>query len=354
MTLVRQSNLALFHNPLTRLAARISFVATLAVLTVSVPAFVIGARWEGEHFFLKSYRTPDWAEANIKNTMDYVNQNHEANDVIFIGDSTTTIGIQPILFEQATGLRGYNLGLPGFVGMNSNLRLVERYIEIHPIPKLLVYSAHPKDYGLVPENWGGIQDRFARSYGVWSGGAPLKQNLSIVHCVREGIRIVFGELRGGQNHYFGPNVVQWEKLVSKQRGFFGSPGKLEEKEIHKPPPSRTFSVSPWYADHLHALAELTLRRGIPLFIRPTPVLLRTQQEDAVSFIAWLREFKSKYSHVQLGNDLILTDNPQSFGDSLHMNITGAERFTRILSNQVNSHYPELKSQITHHTDEGKR
>lgn len=339
-------NRVLSCDPVARVAFKLFFVAGLTAAFLAIPAFVLGWRWESERHFLKNYHTPDWAEAHIKNQMDYVLSDHDANDVVFIGDSTTTVGIQPVLYEQITGLRGYNVSLPGFVGIDSSLRLVESYLENHPAPQLLVYSAHPKDYGLEAQNWEGIRDRFAWSYGVWSGGPPFEPNFSLIYYVREGIRIAAGEFRGGQRHYFGKHVRQWKDLVLSQRGFFESPGILREEEKFKPPLIGRFAVSPWYARHLHALAELTLKRGILLMIQPTPVMARERQEDVSQLIRWLRAFKGKYAHVRLGEpELLFYDASEFSGDPLHMNIAGAMRFTAKLSEQTMLIYPKLKSSI---------
>lgn len=335
-------------DPAARLVFRLFLVAGLTAVLFVTPAFVLGWKWESERHFLKNYHTPDWAEAHIKNQMDYVLTNHDANDVLFIGDSTTTVGIEPVLYERITGLRGYNASLPGFVGIDSSLRLVESYLENHPAPQLLVYSAHPKDYGLEPENWEGIRDRFAWSYGVWSGGPPFEPDFSPIYYVREGIRIAAGEFRGGQSHYFGKHVRQWKDLVLSQRGFFESPGMLREEEKFQPPPIHRFTVSPWYARHLHALAQLTLKRGILLMIQPTPVMARERQEDARELMEWLRAFKGEYAHVRLGeSELLFYDAPEFSGDPLHMNIAGAKRFTTKLSEQTILIYPKLKSSIAH-------
>ena len=164
-------------------------MAGSALLFVAIPALVLGWKWQSERHFLKSYHTPDWSEAHIKNQMDYVLTSHEANDVIFVGDSTTSVGIQTELFEQRTGLRAYNLGLPGYVGIDSSLRLIEIYLEHHAAPKLIVYAAHPKDYVLDEPNWGDIRPRFAWSYGVWSGAPPFEPSFSLLYYVREGLRI---------------------------------------------------------------------------------------------------------------------------------------------------------------------
>lgn len=341
-------NRVVYCVPSGRVAVRLFLVAGLTATLLTISAFVIGWKWESERHFLKNYHTPDWAEAHIKNQMDYVLTSHEANDVIFVGDSTTTVGIQPVLYEQITGLRAYNVGLPGFVGINSSLRLLESYLENHPAPQLLVYSAHPKDYGLERENWGEIQDRFAWSYGVWSGGPPFEPDFSPIYYVREGIRITAGELRGGQSHYFGQHIRRWKDLVLSQRGFFESPGVLREDERFKPPPIERFAVSHWYARHLHALAQITLKRGIPLMIQPTPVLARHHREDTSELLQWLRVFKGEYPHVTLGKpELLFYDAREFSGDPLHMNTVGAERFTMKLAEQTALLYPMLKSSITH-------
>jgi hypothetical protein len=327
---------AVVHETLTLCSA-----AALTLAFIAIPASVMGHRKEGERHFLKSYHTPDWSEAHIQNQMDYVVNSHDMNDVVFAGDSTTTVGIVPRQFEAATGLRAYNLGLPGFVGIDTNLRVMELYLRSHPRPRLLVYSPHPKDFGLDQPNWGSIRPRFAWSFGVWSGAPPFVPDFSPTYYVREGIRIVVGELRGGEAHYFGKNVAAWKALVLSQRGFFVSPGELPSDVELCPPSIERFEVSSWYAKHLHALARLTLEHGIKLMVRPSPAVVRRPQEDTTKLLAWLQDFEARYPHVHVTSSVILEYRASKFAEEVHLNMAGATAFTGHLAQEVTSVYPDL-------------
>ena len=331
------------------MARTLFLVASLTLALVSVSALVVGWSWERQRHFLKNYHTPDWSDAQIQNQMDYVSQSRDANDVIFIGDSSTTVGIDPLLFEERTGLRAYNLGLPGFVGIDSNLRVLEAYLENHPAPQLIVYSPHPKDFGLDAPNWGRIRPRFAWAFGTWSGAPPLESDFTPIYYVREGIRIVAGQLRGGQAHYFGSHVKDWKAMVLRQRGYFVSPGVLPSDARTWDASTKKFVVSPWYATHLDALARLTRDRGIKLMIEPTPVLLRDYQEDASELFTWLQDFRKKYPNIQLGSSALLPYDASRFGEEVHMNIAGATAFTAHLSDQVKLRYPALTSSAANGT-----
>jgi len=333
------------QNPSTRLALVLFQVVVFAILLVAIPAYTLGWKWESKREFLKSYHTPDWSEAYIKNQMDYVLHSNEANNIIFVGDSTTTVGIQPVLFEKMTGLRGYNLALPGFVGIDTNLRLIELYLENHPAPRLLVYGAHPKDYGLDAPNWGQIRPRFAWSYGVWSGAQATENDFTPMYYVREGIRIAAGELRGGRSHYFPKSVTDWKELVLRQRGFFASPGVLAENEKFKPVEIERFVVSPWYSRHLHALAQLTRKHGIRLMIQPTPVMVREHQEDASQLFAWLQAFQGEYPHIIVGSSEMLLYDAARFSEPVHMNAAGASQFTSQLAEQIKLFYPDIGNSV---------
>lgn len=328
------------------MAISLLLFAASAIVIVSIPAATLGWKWEGRKEFLKSYRTPDWAEAHIKNQMDYVLLHSDSNTVIFVGDSTTTVGIQPVLFEALTGVRSYNLGLPGFVGIDTNLRSIELYLMNRPAPQLLIYSAHPKDYGLDAPTWGDIRPRFAWSYGTWSGTQPAEPGFSILYYLKEGLRIAAGELRGGRSHYFPKSVHDWKELVLKQRGFFASPGVLPADEKFKPAEIGSFEVSAWRAKHLHALAQLTARHGIRLLILPAPVMTRARQEDGGPLLAWLNEFVHQYPHVKLGDNSLWIYDVADFSGAVHMNAAGATRFTEQLAKHVMTLYPDLRNEIT--------
>jgi hypothetical protein len=331
------------RDPAVHVARAVLLVAALALALVSIPALVVGWSWENQRHFLKNYHTPDWSEAHIQNQMDYASQSHEANDVIFIGDSTTTVGIAPVLFERRTGFRAYNLGLPGIAGIDSSLRVLELYLGSHPAPQLLVYSPHPKDFGLDAPNWADIRPRIAWSFGTWSGAPPFVSDFTPTYYVREGIRIAAGAMRGGEDHYFGNHVRDWKALVFAQRGYFVSPGVLPGAAMSRPATIKKFVVSPWYAKHLHALARLTRDRGIKLMIEPSPVLLRDHQEDAGELFTWLHDFRKTYPHLQIASTALRPYDASRFGEEMHMNLAGANAFTTHLADQVKLLYPDLKS-----------
>ena len=68
-------------------------------------------------------------------TMDYAENSPEANDLIFLGDSTCFAACLPNQFERQTGLRTYNLGVFGGLRFRGFAVVLRRYLRHHPPPR---------------------------------------------------------------------------------------------------------------------------------------------------------------------------------------------------------------------------
>jgi len=90
----------------------LAVLATVAIAFagVTIPAYRLGEQCAEERRFFPSYRVPSQFEAFASCGMDYAANSAEANDVVFIGDSTCLTGVRTRQFEQLTGLSAYNLG----------------------------------------------------------------------------------------------------------------------------------------------------------------------------------------------------------------------------------------------------
>src|SRR5271163_608137 len=94
------------------IAPGLAVVAT-ALVTLGVVASIsywVGRRTEPALRFLEPRRPPTIDEAAIAHPIEYALGSHEANDVVFLGDSTCRTGIDP---RRLSGFRAYNLGSQG-------------------------------------------------------------------------------------------------------------------------------------------------------------------------------------------------------------------------------------------------
>lgn len=62
----------------------------------------------------------------------------EPVDIVIIGDSSANQGIDPLLIEEVTGLKGINLATVASWGMVDNVWLLEEYIQQHGVPPTVI------------------------------------------------------------------------------------------------------------------------------------------------------------------------------------------------------------------------
>ncbi len=105
--------------------------------------FFAAMRLLAEDRFLPTNRPATDAEAIVAVAMEYAAHSREANDVIAIGDSTCLAAFLPREFEQATGLRAWNLGTFGSTSFLGFRYVLEQYLVHHPRPRLVLLGIHP-------------------------------------------------------------------------------------------------------------------------------------------------------------------------------------------------------------------
>jgi hypothetical protein len=323
----------------------LSVMATAAVTAtiLGLPSYFVGKQEEDERRFLKNYRLPSWGEMYIDCTMQYVRDSDEKNDVVFLGDSSCVVGIIAREFERQTGLTAYNLGSPGFIGIDGFLLVWRSYLEHHPKPRMVVFCAPPRAFGLTDDlGWPELRDRFFWSYGPGVGQKIPPHDICLVHYVREGLRGSFGHLMGGVEYYTsithpafaGKSYNAWKTEVLWQRGFFEKKRIMAEDELPGDLYSDPAPISPFFMKHLCELASITRDAGIPLMIRVAPVPLANSSEYCARLQCGLSELQMEFSNVKVSQPETLVYQTAFFGDRLHCNRKGAERFTEFVAGEV--------------------
>ncbi len=116
--------------------------------------------------------------------MDYARNSSEANDVIFVGDSTCLRDVDPGQFERLTGLRAFNLGTIGPAGSSTLFIITRTYLAHHPAPRAIVVCMTPLAFGPVAEkDLVDLPVRFEESFG---------DSASVVTAVKVGFRTMCG------------------------------------------------------------------------------------------------------------------------------------------------------------------
>ena len=115
----------------------------------------------------------------------------EANDVVFIGDSTCLCdAAQTRLFQQKTGRSAYNLGTVGVIGIDGYPHYPgAAYLQHHPKPKMLILCVTPKSIALPTVVLGQAfeQDRFLQFFGSDNGDFEPTAGNPVIVAIRRGI-----------------------------------------------------------------------------------------------------------------------------------------------------------------------
>jgi hypothetical protein len=105
----------------------------------------LGANYQGQLGLLEPYRAPTIDEATAVIPIEYAIDEHEPNDVVFVGDSTCRTGLDPRLFQKLSGLTAYNLGSSGRLSIWGQFATLTAYLAHHPAPRAVVLCMSPVD-----------------------------------------------------------------------------------------------------------------------------------------------------------------------------------------------------------------
>ena len=318
-----------------------SLAITLAVM-IGV-AFRIGLNSEDSKAFLKPYRAPDISEALVGASIEYCMSSSEANDVVFAGDSTCSMGVRPNGFQEGSGLSAYNIGAAAGVAMDGILVLMQHYLEHHPKPRIVVLCLHPKVLGIPfsTHQPKGMHERFLRSYGNQPPEVETVNQRDFAGNVREGICIALGRMMGGQTYYAHQPILRWPSTYAilgenlrEQRGFFEVKKTLSQDAVAGMAAETPYSVLPDFREGIRAFGLLLRRHHIKFMLRLTPVLAGHVPLESRGLSEWLKEFEDEFPEATVGKPELLPQSPNCFVDEAHCNSRGATEFTNRLAIEV--------------------
>jgi len=338
-----------YRQAATRLGptAAIMGMALLCLALLAGMTSLLGENYRADPPFLDPFRAPTRDEAMIVYPAEYALKSNEYNDVLFIGDSTCRCSIDPVVFEQASGLRAYNLGSMGALGMDGYRLLLQVYLEHHPKPRVAVLAVTPDDFDSeASENLGDFPHRFRWSYGPHREGTlRLPEDVeSVKFFARRGVGVglalwaePFAErrfdprvqfLEGGGKHTY----LTLEVKVQKSRGFWALTGKHWPAGTD-PPNKPTVTVARQWSPGISELAKLADANGVALVVRLVPIV-DTVKTDYSPVREWLNGLEREHPRLTVVRPEILLYNAELCWDYQHLNAEGVEKFSRGLAQDV--------------------
>jgi hypothetical protein len=319
--------------------------AAVTVLLFSIPMYVVGKQHEDRREFLRNYRPPNDFEAFASYCMTYARESTEENDVVFLGDSSCRCNVRTLQFEAETGLRAYNLGSMGLLGMEGHNLILRDYLQRHPKPRVVVLNLLPDavqlpESAFTPAYSRYIKPRFLWCYGPDTDGSSPPES-SFVFFSREGIRSIYGAFLGGFGHFATEPIPAWrgdtfltlKRNVEMERGFWQVPTELRDVGPTRAATTDPFTVCDEVEQGLSLLLQTCQEREILLLIRLTPFSGKPP-EHSERLEAWADDLEARHPFAKLIRPLVLYYGIEFFADDYHCNRQGVEKFTSQLAREV--------------------
>jgi hypothetical protein len=320
-----------------RSASRCGPTGLILLITAATVGALFGASYclgrtaDPEVTFLDPQRAPTIDEAVVAQAMSYAIASHENNDVIFLGDSTSRMGIKPEAFTEVCGMSAWNLGSMRRIGPYGFMITVATYLQNHPAPKAVVLCVTPTIFENDPSSLDGeIQQRLVWVYGPEIGTAW--ENVPFI-ARRGAVRFWFPAIRN--KPLMGLESETYFTLETKNlrsRGFFalhGDHGPGNGIPMYTP----EMAVRPEWTDGCARIANLCDASGCKFLILfgPMPNGLKGAR-DWTLLDKWGRSFEAAHRCATVGTPIFYDD--RIMWDALHVNRLGVEKFTALVAKDV--------------------
>jgi hypothetical protein len=314
----------------------------LAIATVTLCAAGSAAYWRGQQSepltrFLDVGIAPLVDEAFLSYPVEYALRSDEANDVIFLGDSTCHDDIDP---ARLKGLRSYNLGSVGSIGPLGILLTANAYLSHHPKPRAIVLCVSPLRFEVSTDSAGGhVVRRFMGSYGPQVPGiVPLHESIEyFAKCgaqrfaERPGVGVLWdAPLRGLDSETY----LSLERRMRASRGFFALPKEHGGRwNVEMPAPPKL--ILPEWDDGVRRLAETCESAKVRLIIRFAPIWDgASKSRDFGQLEAWSQKLEDAFPCVIVPRPVIIAWDREMMWDGLHLNSRGVEAFMPVVAKDV--------------------
>jgi hypothetical protein len=334
------------HRITSALFALASLTGTLGAL--SLPGYCISRNTESDLRFLEPRRAPTADEAQIVFPLEYALHSDEANDVVFLGDSTCRCGIDPASFERFSGLRAYNLGSQGKAGPVAFALTADVYLSKHPMPRIAVFCVSP----LVCEMGGGdrrevqMQRRLFANYGPEVGGA-LPPYEGLLYFIKRGSLTALAApsvwMSGPQQdvrelQLIGLKTYTYSSLQRRTREFRGYgnlPGLHYIYQPLLPLQGQPVTIRDDWDRGVRLLAETCSRRHVRLLFRFSPMPNEcASMKDFSPVENWAKTFETTCPEMLVGRPTLLWYDWSLCWDAYHLNSQGVAKYTQALATEV--------------------
>jgi hypothetical protein len=316
----------------------------ISLAVMSYGACAVGRHADTETALLASWRPPGWNEAWLACSAEYALRSKEANDVVFIGDSSCRHDIVPAEFTRLTGLSSFNLAMWGALGPDGMLVVATLYLQNHPKPKALVFCITPQSLECITQyRHGQFPRRFISIYGAHVEGLPadLAAETDFAERCHTGLVTLLRAARPSARHVreipFRDNptqtlaIMKEEFLETKGHARLGGPGG--DDPIYRQ--GKQIQVEPAWTRCVSFLSDECHKRGVRFILRmdPTAASMKAHRKyDTVE--SWLDEVSRDCPHAIVAEPRLLWWERKYHWDFDHLNTDGVARFMPVVAKDV--------------------
>ena len=240
-------------------------------------------------------------------------------DVIFIGDSSCTMGVIPEVLESRTALDVENFCLVQWLSIDGQIDIFEEYLKTHNAPRALVYYFSDAVLGMSHAKFSQLAMR--DSYRSWLGRDT--RNVAFAWPSTR-LRTRARGLIGGHFYQETHNDMGVRDFMVRHQGFVRE-SRVDAAEIAVP-------VLPLHvdsADGLQRLFSLAARHEMTVYLMHAPVPQLADslsvREDLGENEALMRALASDYPGVKIALSFLHFAPTTYFRDYEHLAIEGAQQ-----------------------------
>ena len=306
-------------------------VCACTVLFLGSLAWARGQAIEPALLFLDSRRSPTVDEAAYAIVAEHSRDSQEPLDVLFIGDSACSFGIDPATIERLTGLRTYNSGLTGWMGPDSFRLLLDNYLGHEPKPRLVVLCVSPFLFGVdVAAVDQGTGARFLAAYGqsaaLWGDRALLFAKRGALRVLAPGADPRALPLEGAESRTY------WKlrSRLGRDRGFNRHAAGRAGGAVPAGPVIR----DEW-RQGVDRIAQSCATARTPLLVIFAPIdseLVTFRDWRALD--EWADDFQSRHRGVRVLPPIIVGYPAALLWDATKLNARGVEHFMPAVARDV--------------------
>ena len=256
-------------------------LAIVAVAVIEAALCFVATPFDASTIFLPRDRPPTVVETIMETKLQAANSIGKAPDVLLLGDSSGLMGLDPRVMSGQLGKDVFNLCSISLIGADGQKAMLERYIQTHGRPSIIVYHYAPHDLRYTADdlaNW-----KFRQSVYLWLAAAD-GHAVEVESHVRDEFRLLPSQRfrDAAQRRLFF--VIDRPQNLNSPRGLFGSHNEMVAQvanqdgfmqEVHEDKTDRPTDLNLTMPESQEAafeeLFDYVDRIGVPIFLVSNPL-----------------------------------------------------------------------------------